>query len=78
MAATATVHDFPLATEHPYTGGQDGGPGTVNSGDADGSAAGASGSTGGGLELSRGGLIAIIVVVVVVGLVGSEYTTTNI
>lgn len=78
MAATTTAsHDFPLATENPYTGGQDGSAGTANGphGSADdGSIAGASGSSSGGVELSREGLIAIIVVVAIVGLIGIAST----
>ena len=60
--ATPT-HDFPLAGE---TATQDTGP------DIDGSIAGASGSDASGVSLSREGLIAIIVVVCVVGIFGSE------
>lgn len=68
--ATATS-SFPLATEHPFTGG-DASAGSAGAGDSfDGSIAGASGSSTGTLELSRGGLIAIIVVVCVIGIVGS-------
>jgi len=63
--ASATSTHFPLATEHPFT---DGDPNVS----VDGNIAGASGASTGTLELSRGGLIAIIVVVCVIGLVGSE------
>jgi hypothetical protein len=75
MAATTTA-PFPLVTENTFTGGgEDASAGTAGAAPgsaADGSAAGASGSSSGSLELSRGGLIAIVVVVVVIALVGSE------
>ena len=68
IMATATSA-FPLATEDPYTG-----PGSASGGGgpAD-SAAGASGSTPGAIEISHGALIAIIVIVCVVGVFGSKY-----
>ncbi|OIW24919.1 hypothetical protein CONLIGDRAFT_75798 [Coniochaeta ligniaria NRRL 30616] len=72
MSAT-TTGSFPLSTESPYTGGQDGSTGDANSGSgsaADGNAAGASGTDTGGLQISHGAMVAIIVVVVVVALVG--------
>ncbi|KAK3941673.1 hypothetical protein QBC46DRAFT_98927 [Diplogelasinospora grovesii] len=63
MAATSTGY-FPLATEDPYTGPDSSTP-------TDGSAAGASGSSqNSSFQLSRGGLIAIIVVVVFVTVFG--------
>jgi hypothetical protein len=78
MAATSTA-SFPLATENPFTGeGEDARTGTAGAAPgsaADGSAAGASGSSSGSMELSRGGLIAIIVVVVFIALVGSKLPT---
>jgi len=77
MAATSTG-SFPLATENPFTGeGEDARTGTAGAAPgsaADGSAAGASGSSSGSMELSRGGLIAIIVVVVFIALVGIAST----
>ncbi|KAK3350139.1 hypothetical protein B0T25DRAFT_260550 [Lasiosphaeria hispida] len=75
--ATTTAVDFPLATTNPYTGGQDQGAGSANAGPGsadDGTLAGASGSSTGNIELSKGGLIAIIVVVVVVGILGIAST----
>lgn len=68
MAATTSTA-FPLATQEPYTG-PDSASGDPSA--ADNNAAGASGSTPGALEISRGAMIAIIVVVVVVGIMGSE------
>jgi hypothetical protein len=64
MAAT-TTNPFPLATEQPF-------PGDAPPSGADANAVGASGSSPGAVELSRGALIAIIVVVCVVGVGGSE------
>jgi hypothetical protein len=72
--STASAY-FPLSSESPYTGGQDAPPGSANAGSdspSDGSAAGASGNSTGAVEISRGAMIAIIVVVVFVGLLGSE------
>lgn len=66
---------FPLATEAASPGG-DASAGSIGANpgtDFDGSAEGASGSSSGSMELSRGGLIAVIIVVVFVALVGSEY-----
>ncbi|KAK1755705.1 hypothetical protein QBC47DRAFT_413443 [Echria macrotheca] len=71
--ASATSSAFPLATEHPFTGG-DASAGSAGSSDIDGSVAGASGASAGALELSRGGLIAIIVVVCVIGIIGIAST----
>ena len=71
--ATTTSGAFPFPTD--YSSGQDGSTGDANSGPAsaaDGNAAGASGTDNGGLRLSHGGMAAIIVVVVVFALVGSE------
>ncbi|KAF3015884.1 hypothetical protein G7054_g6965 [Neopestalotiopsis clavispora] len=68
--ATTTTAAFPLATEDPYTGGQDASAGSANSGGAVDDAAGASGGTSGAVELSHGALVAIIVVVVVVAIGG--------
>jgi hypothetical protein len=65
MAATTTNH-FPLATETYADPGSDG-LSTIGGSDA-----GASGSSPGAVEISRGGMIAIIVVVSVVGLFGSK------
>jgi predicted metalloprotease len=62
-----TTGHFPLATADPYTGSD--GPDAID----DGSAAGASGTSSGGLVLSQGAVIAIIVVVVVVALFGSMF-----
>jgi hypothetical protein len=73
---TSTTSAFPLATEQPYTGGQDGTTGDANSGAGSpdsGDAAGASGTNTGGAQISRGAMIAIIVVVVVVCIIGSEF-----
>ncbi len=61
MADSSSSSSFPLAGDNSGGGGAD----------VDGSIAGASGTSTGGLVLSRGALIAIIVVVVVVALVGS-------
>ncbi|KAK3332006.1 hypothetical protein B0T19DRAFT_397818 [Cercophora scortea] len=63
---TTTSSTFALATENPYTGAD--GPGTPSS--SDGSKEGASGSSSGNVEISRGGLIAIIVVVSFVAIFG--------
>lgn len=71
--ATTTTSAFPLATEDPYTGGQDASAGSANSGGAVDDAAGASGGTSGAVELSHGALVAIIVVVVVVAIGGSKF-----
>ncbi|KAK6080625.1 hypothetical protein SCUP234_05171 [Seiridium cupressi] len=68
MTSTSTA--FPLATEDPYTGGQDDGAGSANSGGSIDDAAGAAGSTTGAVELSHGALVAIIVVVVIVAIGG--------
>ncbi|EFX01069.1 hypothetical protein CMQ_6011 [Grosmannia clavigera kw1407] len=64
MSATSSS-SFPLATEDPYTGG--GSSSADTSIDNDG---GASGSSDGSMSLSRGGLVAIIVVVVAVAIIG--------
>ena len=58
-----TTGSFPLATESPYTG-----PPTEGTGDD----AGASGPSSYGTEISHGAMIAIIVVVCVVGVLGSK------
>lgn len=63
--ATATSA-FPLATEDPYTG-----PGSASATSTVDNNAGASGSDSGAFDISRGGMIAIIVVVCVVAIVGS-------
>lgn len=63
--SSSSGSSFPLAGDNSNGGG----------GDVDGSVAGASGTSTGGLVLSRGALIAIIVVVVVVALVGSMSPT---
>ncbi len=66
---TSTSGAFPLSTLDPYTG-----PGSASdSGGGVDSAAGASGSSPGVVEISRGAMIAIIVVVCVVAVVGSEW-----
>lgn len=73
--ATQTTGSFPLATDTVSHQGEDASAGSVGASPgsaADGTLAGASGSSSGGIQLSGGALIAIIVVVVVVGLVGSE------
>lgn len=75
--ATTTSSAFPLATEDPYTGGQDASAGSANSGGAVDDAAGASGGTSGAVELSHGALVAIIVVVVVVAIGGSKFPPTH-
>ncbi|KAK0743339.1 hypothetical protein B0T18DRAFT_328454 [Schizothecium vesticola] len=75
--ATQTVGDFPLATDTVSHQGEDASAGSVGASPgsaADGTLAGASGSSSGGIQLSGGALIAIIVVVVVVGLVGIAST----
>lgn len=63
--ATSTG-SFPLATESPFTGGDDGSSGQS------GTDAGASGPSSGGVQISQGAMIAIIVVVCVVGVIGSK------
>lgn len=63
---------FPLASESP-TGGNDNGSGSANAGGSVDDAAGASGSSPGAVELSHGALVAIIIVVVVVALLGSTF-----
>lgn len=63
--ATSTG-SFPLATESPFTGGDDG------SSSQSGTDAGASGPSSGGVQISQGAMIAIIVVVCVVGVIGSK------
>ncbi|KAK3682579.1 hypothetical protein B0T22DRAFT_288730 [Podospora appendiculata] len=63
---TTTSSAFALATENPYTGAD--GPGAGSS--SDGTTEGASGSSSGNVEISRGGLIAIIVVVSFVAVFG--------
>ncbi|KAM7184141.1 hypothetical protein V8F33_013156 [Rhypophila sp. PSN 637] len=73
MSTATTTHAFPLATAGADTfgTGADVGPGNPGSGPVeDGSSAGASGSSSNGIVISRGGLIAIIIVVVLVALVG--------
>lgn len=66
MATTTSVY-FPLATEYPYTGGDD----PANSGtEGDGNAAGASGASDGSVQISRAALIAIIVIVVFIAMLG--------
>jgi len=62
-----TTAPFPLATENPYPEDRAGAGSGV-----DNNAAGASGSSPGAVEISRGALIAIIVVVVLVGVIGSK------
>jgi hypothetical protein len=75
MATTTSSGYFPFKSDGVYAGGQDGSTGDANSGPAsaaDGNAAGASGTDTGGLRISHGGMAAIIVVVVIVALIGSE------
>lgn len=70
---TSTTSDpFPLATENPYTGGQDASAGSANAGGGVDDSAGAAGSSS-AFQLSHGALVAIIVVVVVVAVGGSMY-----
>ncbi|ORY61359.1 uncharacterized protein BCR38DRAFT_459264 [Pseudomassariella vexata] len=68
--ATTTSSYFPLATEDPATRGNDSGSGSANSGGAIDSDAGASGTSSGGVQLSHGAMVAIIVVVCVVAVLG--------
>jgi hypothetical protein len=68
---TTTSQYFPLATEHPCTGNDCDGP-TANGGGGVDTAAGAAGASPGAVEISRGAMTAIIVVVSVVALLGSE------
>ena len=63
---------FPLATEQPHTQEPDP-PGAGQNGNA----AGASGSSPGVVEISRGALIAIIVVVAVVAIMGSKLRVSS-
>ncbi|KAH8897088.1 hypothetical protein GQ53DRAFT_712806 [Thozetella sp. PMI_491] len=71
MASTSSAY-FPLATEQPYTGGQDPATGTANSGpgSGDGTIEGASGTSDGSVQISRGALVAIIIVVVIIAILG--------
>lgn len=75
MASTTSVY-FPLATEFPYTGGQDTSAGNPNAGAEVDSTAGAAGNSPGAVEISRGAIIAIVVVVCAVGIVGSKPPST--
>jgi predicted metalloprotease len=59
----ADIENFPLAVD-----GSDGADATI-----DGSTAGAAGPSTGGMVLSHGALVAIIVVVVVVAVFGSQF-----
>lgn len=68
---STTSGSFPLATEDPYTGGQDSSAGSANSGGSIDNEAGAAGGTSGAVELSHGALVAIIIVVVLVAVGGS-------
>ncbi|KAI0009395.1 hypothetical protein F4779DRAFT_376740 [Xylariaceae sp. FL0662B] len=69
--ATAST-DFPLATDGPYNGGGDSGPGSISSGGSVDDSAGASGNSPGAVQLSHGAMIAIIVVVAVVCVLGGS------
>lgn len=76
MATTASDY-FPLATESPYTSNDGNAAGTVNSdgnGTPDNDAGAAGGSSSNSFNISTGGLIAIVLVVVVVALLGSKFT----
>lgn len=73
--ASPTNSAFPLATEQPCTTDCGNGAGTANSAGIVDSDAGAGGSTDNTFALSEGGMIAIIVIVVFVGLVGSKSTS---
>lgn len=76
--ATGTAA-FPLATELPYAVRQDGSIGDDgSSSEPSGTEAGASGESTGGVHISQGALIAIIVVVCVVGVIGSKLCTGSI
>lgn len=71
MSSTSTS-SFPLATEQPCTTDCGDGAGTANSAGTVNSDAGAGGSSGGTFALSEGGIIAIVVIVVLFALIGSE------
>lgn len=76
--ATATSDYFPLATETPYGGNDGSTAGTANSegnGTPDNDAGASGSSTGHTFDISTGGLIAIVLVVVIVALLGSKSTT---
>ena len=67
--ATSTSNPFPLATD---PGATDNSAGSVNAGGSVDNAAGASGGSYSGAQISQQALIAIIVVVVVVAILGSK------
>lgn len=68
MADTTQTAAFPLGTvSYSDGGGSSDGSGVDNAG-------GASGSSSGGINISHGAMIAIILVVVLVAVFGSEYT----
>lgn len=70
--ATSTSDPFPLATDEPYNEG-DSGPGSISSGGSIDDSAGAAGSSPGVIQISHGAIVAIIVVVAVVCVLGSEF-----
>lgn len=72
--ATGTSNDFPLATNDPSVG--DAGSETAPGYD-EGTAAGASGHSTSSVNISTGGLVAIIIVVVAVAILGGTYSYTR-
>lgn len=72
MATSTSSDSFPLATDQPYSEG-DSGPGSISSGGSIDNSAGASGSSPGVVQISHGAIVAIIVVVAVVCVLGSEF-----
>jgi hypothetical protein len=67
--STSTSAFFPLATEAPV---DDGAPEYNTPGSDTGTERGASGESTNNVGISKGGLVAIVVVVVAVGVIGSE------
>lgn len=75
MATTATSSAyFPLSTEAPCTTDCGDGAGTANSAGTVSADAGAGGSSYNSFALSTGGMVAIIIVVAVVAIGGSEFS----
>jgi hypothetical protein len=70
MSASSVFASLATATPQ-QTSGEGGGPGESTAPGGTGNAAGASGTDTSGFNLSKGGLIAIIVVVVLVAVFGS-------
>jgi hypothetical protein len=72
MSSTSSIFAS-LATATPQQqAGEGGGPGEATAAGGTGNAAGAAGSDVSGFNLSKGGMIAIIVVVVLVAIFGSK------